>query len=84
MNSLWFLSIPGDLHEDHIPYGIFTSLDKIQQAIENYHGTIDIIERDLKTAEYTIFADEDGDVIDVTYYAYLVPLDTFNPGILRT
>lgn len=86
MNFVWFLSTPGELHEEHNPQGIFSNLDKLKEALEN-NPDKELIECDYiseRLAEFTTYTDEDKDVVDRLYCAYRVPLDVFRPSILTT
>lgn len=85
MNYVWFLSTPGELHEDHVPLGIFSNFDKLKQALENTEVAelMECTELSENFAEFITYIDEDKDVVDQNYYAYRVPLDTYYPGILR-
>lgn len=81
-NKIWFLSGEGERHEDHIPHGIFSSLEEIKTVLREEDPQIEIDESNPNKITFTSYWDED--TIDFAYTAYCVPLNELNPEILRT
>jgi len=77
--EIWFLSGEGERHEDHIPHGIFSSLEEIKKVLGEQ---IEIDESNPNAVTFTSLFDED--TIDFVYTAYCVTLNELSPKILRT
>lgn len=80
---VWFLSSAGDRHEDHVPVGIFSSLEKLEEAIKNNTAGEIVVENDGDVINYISYLDG-HDMVAFVYNAYRVKLDEFDPQILNT
>lgn len=86
MKTVFFVSVPGERHEEHIPYGIFTDFDKMRDAIvkcfeENYDITPDEVVHYKEGTRFVFYLNTDDDAF---FNVYEVPVDVFTPAELNT
>lgn len=85
MPHVWFLSSAGERHEDHIPAGIFSSLEKVEEALRKEDGNLVIEREDESVVHFTSYyeaADSEG--VNFVYTARRVQVDEYDPAILNT
>lgn len=79
MNYAYFLSVPGERHEDHVPLGIFTSVEHALCALELAGYFVADVVKECSNTRAAYDADE-----ELIAYIYTVPVNEYRPVVLDT
>lgn len=84
MTFVWFLSSQGERHEDHVPAGIFSSLEKIVEVLRKETDDIEVDHEDESVVHFCSYIDDAKEIIDFCYTARRVQINEYKPDILNT